>query len=455
MLEPARIAIVGAGPAGIYVADALIKSGAALSIDILERQPAPFGLIRYGVAPDHPRIKGIVRALHAVMDDDRIRLIGNVDFGVDITLAELQERFHAVVFTTGADRGRSLVIPGAGLPGSHAGSDFVSWYNGHPDVARTWPLDAERVAVIGAGNVALDVARVLSKTSDELLATEIPDNVHQCLRASRLKEVHIFARRGPAQAKFTPLELRELGQSPNVEVLVDPADLCYDEASRDAVECDSQVRLVVRELESYAAAEPIGCPRRLYIHFFEDPTEILGSDRVQGLRTERTRLRGDGSVEGTGMFREWGVDAVYQCVGYRSTPLPCLPWDAQRDVVPHSGGRVLSTDGTPLSGVYVNGWVKRGPIGLIGHTKRDAAETVASLVEDLPYLSPPQHPGPDELTQLLAARGIRFTTWEGWGLLDAFEQELGRAQDRERVKVVDREQMIEVSSPPSPPPAWM
>jgi ferredoxin--NADP+ reductase len=249
--RPARIAIVGAGPAGIYVADVLMKSGEDVSIDLFERQPAPFGLIRYGVAPDHPRIKGIITALHQVLDKPQVRLLGNVEYGVDLKLDDLQRFYDAVVFTTGAEKDRDLDIPGIDLPGSFGGAEFVSWFDGHPDVPRSWPLEARSIAVIGAGNVGLDVARMLSKTADELLVTEIPANVYEGLKASPVEEVHVFARRGPAQAKFTPLELRELDHSPNVEVIVNPEDIEYDEGSVAAINSDNQTKMVVKELERY------------------------------------------------------------------------------------------------------------------------------------------------------------------------------------------------------------
>ncbi len=453
--RPLRVAIVGAGPAGIYAADVLMKSDTPVSIDLYERQPAPFGLIRYGVAPDHPRIKGIVKALHQVLSKPEIRLFGNVEYGVDVKLDELRRYYDAVVFTTGAEKDRDLDIPGIDLPGSFGGADFVSWFDGHPDVAREWPLEARSIAVIGAGNVGLDVARMLSKTADELLVTEIPDNVYQGLKASPVEEVHVFARRGPAQAKFTPLELREIDHSPNVEVLMPPEDFEVDAASTHAINSDNQTRLVVKELERYAMRTAENGegerPRKLWLHFFEAPVAVLGDGRVEGFRTERTELTGDGSVRGTGVFTDWPVQAVYRCVGYRSTELPGLPWDSRNHVVPHAAGRVLHLDGSPIPGVYVNGWVKRGPVGLIGHTKGDAIETVGSMLDDLEAMPQAPEPSTEAVTEFLDSRGIAYTTWDGWQLLDAHELALGQAyglvgdKARERVKVVERETMIEVS----------
>ncbi|MFG1644704.1 FAD-dependent oxidoreductase [Amycolatopsis sp. NPDC049252] len=437
---------MGAGPAGIYAADILDKSDAEVTIDLFERMPAPFGLIRYGVAPDHPRIKGIVTALHKVLDKPNIRLLGNIDYGTDIKLDELREFYDAVIFSTGASADRALDIPGVDLDGSYGAADFVSWYDGHPDVPRTWPLEASSVAVLGVGNVALDVARILAKTADELLTTDIPDNVYQGLKASPVTDVHVFGRRGPAQAKFTPLELRELDHSPNVEVLVYPEDIEFDEGSVAALRASKQIDMVVKTLQEWAIRDPGTRPRRLHLHFFHSPSEVLGADgRVVGLRTERTELTGDGNVRGTGEFHDWDVQAVYRAVGYLSSHLPELPFDHVNGVVPNQAGRVLDLDENQLPGVYVTGWIKRGPIGLIGHTKGDAAETIASLLTDADTLTAPKYDSPDAILDLLATRGIPFTTWEGWGKLDAHEKSLGEADGRERIKVVDREEMTRVS----------
>ena len=438
--------MVGAGPAGIYAADILDKSDADVTIDVFERMPAPFGLIRYGVAPDHPRIKGIVTALHKVLDKPNIRLLGNIDYGTDIKLDELREFYDAVIFSTGASADRALDIPGIDLDGSHGAADFVSWYDGHPDVPRTWPLNASSVAVLGVGNVALDVARILAKTADELLTTDIPDNVYQGLKASPVTDVHVFGRRGPAQAKFTPLELRELDHSPNVEVIVSPEDIEFDDGSIAALRASKQIDMVVKTLQEWAIREPGTRQRRLHLHFFHSPAEVLGEDgRVTGLRTERTELTGDGNVRGTGEFHDWDVQAVYRAVGYLSSHLPEIPFDHVAGVVPNQAGRVLDLDDNQLPGVYVTGWIKRGPIGLIGHTKGDAAETIASLLADADTLTAPKYDSPDAILDFLAARGIPVTTWEGWGKLDAHEKALGLAAGRERIKVVEREEMTRVS----------
>ncbi|MET7615703.1 FAD-dependent oxidoreductase [Streptomyces sp. NPDC005408] len=451
MPRPLRIAIVGAGPAGIYAADALLKSEAAVepgvSIDLFERMPAPFGLIRYGVAPDHPRIKGIITALHQVLDKPQIRLFGNVDYPSDIGLDDLREFYDAVIFSTGADADRDLDIPGIELDGSYGAADFVSWYDGHPDVPRTWPLEAEKVAVLGVGNVALDVARILAKTADELLPTEIPPNVYDGLAANKALEVHVFGRRGPAQAKFSPMELRELDHSPNIEVIVDPEDIDYDEGSIATRRANKQADMVAKTLENWAIRDVGGRPHKLFLHFFESPTEVIGDDgRVVGLRTERTQLDGSGNVTGTGEFRTWDAQSVYRAVGYLSDELPKLPFDFISGTVPHEGGRVIE-DGEHLQSTYVTGWIKRGPVGLIGHTKGDANETVANLLDDHAggRLHAPTAPAEDAVVNFLEGKGISYTTWEGWHRLDAAERALGEAEGRERVKIVERDAMLRAS----------
>ncbi|WP_100835159.1 FAD-dependent oxidoreductase [Kitasatospora fiedleri] len=451
MPRPVRVAIVGSGPAGIYAADALLKSDLAaapgVSIDLIERLPAPFGLIRYGVAPDHPRIKGIITALHQVLDKPQVRLLGNVDYPGDLSLDELHRFYDAVVFATGAEADRDLNIPGIGLDGSYGAADFVSWYDGHPEVPREWPLEAEQVAVLGVGNVALDVARILAKTADELLPTEIPPNVYEGLAANRAVEVHVFGRRGPAQAKFSPMELRELDHSPTIEVVVDPEDIDYDEGSIATRRANKQADMVASTLENWAIRDVGDRPHRIHLHFFENPVEVLGADgRVVALRTERTELDGTGNTVGTGTFRDWPVQAVYRAVGYRSDELPKLPFDTLTATVPHQAGRVQE-NGAHLPSVYVTGWVKRGPVGLIGHTKGDANETVACLVADhaAGLLRPAAEPAEDAVVGFLRSRGVDFTTWEGWQHLDAHEKALGAAEGRERVKVVDRVGMLDAS----------
>ena len=443
MTQPLRVAIVGAGPAGIYAADLLIKSAADVSIDLFEQMPAPFGLIRYGVAPDHPRIKGIVKSLHNVLDKPEVRLLANITIGRDITVDELRSHYDAVVFSTGAVGDRDLGIPGADLEGSFGAGEFVGFYDGNPRFARSWDLSAQSVAVVGVGNVGLDVARILAKTGDELLVTEIPDNVYQSLKNNKATDVHVFGRRGPAHVKFTPQELKELDHSPSINVVVDPEDIDYDEASIAARRASKSQDLVCQTLEQYAMREPKDAPHTLHIHLFENPVEILGEDgNVVGLRTERMELDGTGHVQGTGKFTEWPVQAVYRAVGYRSEAITAVPFDHGTAVIPNDGGHVVDPAGEIVPGVYVTGWIKRGPVGLIGNTKSDAKETTDMLIADAlaGRLTPRTATG--DITEYLEAQGIPYTTWDGWHKLDAHERSLGSAEGRERKKVVEWDEMV-------------
>ncbi len=448
-----RVAVVGAGPAGIYASDILSKTDLDVSIDLFDRLPAPFGLVRYGVAPDHPRIKQIINALHKILDRGDIRLISNVDYGVDLKLENLREFYDAVIFSTGAIKDAELPIPGIDLDGSYGAADFVSWYDGHPDVPDTWPLEAESIAVIGAGNVALDVARVLAKHPKDLLSTEIPDNVYQGLSASPVKDVHVFARRGPAQAKFSPLELRELGHVPDVDVIVYPEDFEFDEGSLAAIEATNQTKQVVKTLTDWALKDPstFSASRRLHLHFLHTPAEVVdanGDGKVDGFRTERTKLNGDGTVSGTGEFHDWDVQAVYRAVGYFGSELPEIPYNDKRGVITNDEGRVLDLEGNHIPGLYCTGWIKRGPVGLIGHTKSDASETIRHLTkdaEDLEAFATATQPTPEAITEFLAERGVDFIEWSGWQLLDEYEKALGEKEGRERIKVVPRQEQIDIS----------
>ena len=439
-----RVAVIGAGPAGIYASDLLAKQG--VNIDLFEQMPAPFGLIRYGVAPDHPRIKGIIASLHRVLDSPTIRLLGNIHIGEDITIAQLHEYYDAVLLATGAVADRDLDIPGQNLNGSYGAADFVGFYDGNPRFHRTWNLTATHIAIIGVGNVALDISRILAKTANELHTTEIPDNVYQTLKTNQATHIHIFGRRGPAQAKFTPLELKELDHSPSINVVVDPEDIDYDEASIAARRASKSQDLVCQTLEQYAMRDPKDAPHTLHIHLFENPVEILGEDgNVVGLRTERMELDGTGHVQGTGKFTEWPVQAVYRAVGYRSEAITAVPFDHGTAVIPNDGGHVVDPAGEIVPGVYVTGWIKRGPVGLIGNTKSDAKETTDMLIADAlaGRLTPRTATG--DITEYLEAQGIPYTTWDGWHKLDAHERSLGSAEGRERKKVVEWDEMVAYS----------
>lgn len=469
--RPFRVAIIGSGPAGVYAADILTKSQEVaggdvhVSIDLFESQPAPYGLIRYGVAPDHPRIKGIMNALHKVLDRGDIRFFGNVTYGRDLTLTDLRTFYDAVIFATGATKDAVLNLPGIELDGSYGGADFVSWYDGHPDVSREWPLRAKEIAVIGNGNVALDVARVLSKHADDLLKTEIPDNVYAGLLESPVTDVHVFGRRGPAQVKFTPLELRELSHSRDVDIVLYEEDFDFDEASDQAIKSNNQIKTMVNTLTNWLVEQGDEegdesedgkgpASRRLHLHFLHTPVEITGTDgQVSGIRFERNELDGTGNARGTGEFIDYPVQAVYRAVGYLGSELPEIDFDPRRGVIPNDGGRVLDANGEQVPGLYATGWIKRGPVGLIGHTKGDALETIGCLLEDRIDLPVAARPDEAEVVELLESRGVEFTTWEGWNKLDAHEKYLGESYVpaagvdviRERIKVVDRDEMVKIS----------
>lgn len=447
-----RVAIVGAGPAGIYAADLLLKSDRQfdISIDLFEQLPAPYGLVRYGVAPDHPRIKGIVNALRDVLEGGDIRLFGNVRYGTDVTLEDLKRHYNAVIFTTGAIRDAELDIPGIGLRGSFGASEFVSWYDGHPDAPRDWPLDHRVAAVLGNGNVALDTARMLAKQAEDLRSTEVPANVYDRLAASPITDVHLFGRRGPLQVRFTPLELRELGELRDVDIVLDEADFGLDPVGEAAMTTNKQIFVINRIFSDWRTRVVGSASRRIHLHFYSRPVEVLstgsaGEGRVGALRFERTAPDGAGGVVGTGEFRELAIDGLYRAIGYFGTPLEGVPFDEHRGVIPNRAGRAIDDDGELVHGVYTSGWIKRGPVGLIGATKSDAMETVQSLLNDQAEWWSPSEPSPDAVRAMLEERGIRYTTGEGWHRLDEHERALGAAEGRERVKVVPREEMVEIS----------
>jgi len=478
-----QVAVVGSGPAGLYTAEALIKQAAvldppcAMQVDVLDRLPTPYGLVRYGVAPDHKSIKSIADYLRGVLEHDSVSFIGGVHLGEDVTREDLLASYDAVVYATGAMRDRRLGIPGEDLPGSVAATDFVNLYCGHPDVdPGTFALDAESVAVIGVGNVAVDVARILARNPEDLRETDVSQPVLDALMASKVREVHLIGRRGPAQAKFTTKELRELGELDGVEVVVYGGEVDLDAfdptgGSARLAEADRHVRgnyTVIRDWAGRSAVkgdgEVGGAARKLTVRFWLRPTEIHGPERTSALTLERTRLDSDGRLIGTGSFETLPAQLVLRSVGYQSVPLAGVPFDDRSSVVPNAEGRVLAPDGTVLPGEYVAGWLKRGPTGVIGTNKSDAAQTVRSLLADLAG-----GPGPDEVqlprpgllrypetgpgpaagprdgpgfAELLAARGIRPVSYADWQKIETAEKELAASLRRgSRVKLSSREEL--------------
>jgi ferredoxin/flavodoxin---NADP+ reductase len=440
----ARVAVIGAGPSGLYAAAALLASGEAVSVEVLDRLPAPYGLVRYGVAPDHVKMKSVIRVLQKPFDPAHVEFLGGVRVGESgIPLDVLRDHFHAVVHATGSSVDRRLGVPGEELAGSLGSGAFVSWYCGHPDHVDLQPLlDHPGVAVVGAGNVALDVARVLAKTADEMAETDVPEPVLAALRASAVRDVHVLIRRGPQHVRFTPAELRQIGELANADVIVHDDGLLA--AGVDEPE-DRRQRQNLEMLREWAAHGSTGKPRRVHLRFLRNPVRLLGEDgRVSAVVVERTRIDAEGRVVGTGEEEKLDVGLVVRAIGYDAEPIPGLPFDARTGTVPNEGGRVVR-DGVPVPGAYVTGWIKRGPTGVIGTNKADAAETVAALLADLPALPAPPHPEPEVFRKALASYGMRPVDWTGWLRLDAEEVRRGGRRGAERVKVADLAEMMEAA----------
>jgi ferredoxin--NADP+ reductase len=439
--------VIGSGPAGVYATAGLLQRG-DVAVDVFDRLPCPYGLVRYGVAPDHLKMKQIALALQKILERPDVRFLGNIEVGTDLTVDDLHRHYDAFVMCHGAAIARDLGIPGEHLSGSLSATDFVAWYSGHPDASvpvRDGRLDARAVAVVGVGNVAIDLARVLAKTADELAHTDLPDDVLAVLRDSAVEDIHIIGRRSAAHAKFTTKELRELGDLPNADVLVDPAELELD-ADGERIVAEEPVRARNLEvLRGWAEREPTGRPRRIHLRFLHRPVEMVGEDRLTGLVLERTRIDETGAPVGTGETETVAADLVLRSVGYRGVPFPGLPFDDRRAVVPNQGGRVVR-DGEPVPGEYVAGWIKRGPTGVIGTNKHDAQETITALLEDLPSLPTPPETDPGAVVALLESRGVQVVVWDGWRAIDDAEAELGRAQGRQRVKISDRATLLSTAA---------
>lgn len=445
--KPLRIAVIGAGPAGMYAAEALLKGREDVSIDLYDRLPTPYGLVRYGVAPDHQKIKSVTRLYDRTLSDPRIRFLGNVEFGRDLTVEDVRKHYHAVVIAVGSPTDRRLGIPGEDLQGSLSATEFVAWYNGHPDFADLdVPLDARTAVVVGAGNVAIDVARVLAKSVDELATTDMADHALERLRHSKIEEIVMVARRGPAEAKFTTKELRELGELENADIFVREDEMVTPEASLEAIEGDVTAQKNLEVLHDFSHQAPTGKPRKLRIRFLLSPIALEGEHRVERVVLERNRLEDrDGYLAsvGTGQTETIEAQLVLRSVGYRGTALPGVPFDERRGVIPNAEGRVLdAAGGTQVPGVYVAGWIKRGPSGVIGTNKADAMETVASLLADeLPSIEPADA-DPGAVDALLAARGARPFELGSWLALDRAELAAGEASGRPRVKACSVEDMV-------------
>jgi ferredoxin/flavodoxin---NADP+ reductase len=446
---PLRVAVIGAGPSGFYAAESLLKARDDVSIDLVDRLPTPFGLVRYGVAPDHQKLKSVTKLYERTAQDPRVRFLGNVEFGRDLTADEVRAHYHAVVFAYGAPGDRRLGIPGEDLEGSLSATEFVAWYNGHPDYTDLDPpLDVETAVVVGVGNVAVDVTRILAKTVEELADSDIADHALAALARSTVRDVVVLGRRGPAEAKFTTKELRELGELPHADIVIDPRDLEVIPESLAAIAGDAIAKKNLEVMREFAARPPGHKRRRIVLRFFASPVELIADEsarRVAGVTVERNRLavRPDGSLSavGTGELEHLSAQLVLRSVGYRGARLPGVPFDEREGVIPNVAGRVLDeSGGSPVPGCYVVGWIKRGPSGLIGSNKADAMETVATLLaDDLPE---PVDPRPEAVDELLATRGVAVVDYACWSRIDRAELAAGVQSGRVRVKIVSRADLL-------------
>ncbi len=452
--HPLRVAIIGAGPAGFYTAAELLKRVPAVEIDFFDRLPTPYGLVRAGVAPDHQKIKSVTRVFERIAADEAVRFFGSVELGRHLDVADLRRFYHQIVYSTGAQTDRPLGIPGEELAGSYTATEFVGWYNGHPDFRqRQFDLSGQSAAIIGVGNVALDVARVLARDPDELAQTDIADYALEALRRSQVREVVILGRRGPAQAAFTTAELKEFGELAGVDVTAVPEEIDLDPLSREAVAQfpDRNVSRNLEVLEGYARNAAGGHERRVTFRFLVSPVAVIGSGagRAAGLKVVRNRLEpspsGSLRAVATGEFETIPADLVFSSIGYRGVPLPGVPFNERWGVILNEKGRVLEPGSlTPITGEYAAGWIKRGPVGVIGTNKPDALETVVQMVADLEAgcTNEPERPERESVEDFVAARQPDYFSFADWLRLDEIERQRGEARGRPRVKLTDVDEMV-------------
>jgi ferredoxin/flavodoxin---NADP+ reductase len=447
--NPLRVAMIGSGPAGFYAAEALIQSESAVQVDMFERLASPFGLVRSGVAPDHPKLKQPIRVYQEIAESSQFRFLGNVTAGRDISVQELKDCYHVVVFACGAQADRAMGIGGEYLPGSHAATEFVGWYNGHPDYRDlVFDLSHETAIVIGQGNVAVDVCRILAKTADELRHTDIAAHALEVLAESRVREIHMIGRRGPAQAKFTHPELRELGNLADCDPIVDPRDLELNPASREEL-ADRSNRAAIKSyevLQEFAARPPPTRHRRCHIDFLKIPIELIGDARLERVLLMRNRLVGEASrqvAQETGEVEELACGVLFRSIGYRGVAIAGVPFDAARGVIPNRDGRVIDA-GNVVPGLYVTGWIKRGPTGIIGTNREDSVLTVNAILADLPHLDAGAKPGADRVKALLESSGIRVVSYADWQQIDAAEIRRGEQAAKPREKFTRLEEMLNV-----------
>jgi ferredoxin--NADP+ reductase len=450
---PLRVAIIGTGPSGFYAAEHLLKQQTDIEIDLFDRLPTPFGLVRGGVAPDHQKIKSVIRVYERIAVNPAVRFYGHVSFGQDLSREDLLRHYHAVIYAVGAPTDRSLGIPGEELPGSHAATDFVGWYNGHPDYCdRVFDLSQQSVAVIGMGNVAVDVVRILARTAEELRPTDIAEHALEALGRSRVRDIYMIGRRGPVQGAFTNPELKELGEMAGADIVVRPSDLELDPGSAEllASAADKTAEKNLDTLQRFAAQPRAGKPRAIHLRFLLSPLELSGAGRVERMVLGHNRLvpgkGGDLKAEATGEREILPVGLVFRSVGYLGVGLPGVPFDPKRGVIPNALGRVTTEAGLAAPGEYVTGWIKRGPSGVIGTNKPDAVESADQLLADARAgtLNRPTAPAREAVERLLAERKVRVVSWQDWQRLDQLERERGKATGRPRVKFTRVEEMMAV-----------
>jgi ferredoxin--NADP+ reductase len=445
--RPLRVAVVGSGPAGFYAAGHLLASDLPAEVDMIERLPTPWGLVRLGVAPDHPNIKAVSRVYEKIARQPGFRFLGNVEVGRDLEHADLMGLYDAVVYSVGAQTDRRLGIPGEDLPGSWPATEFVAWYNGHPDFQDlVFDLSVERAVVVGNGNVAVDVARMLALAEGEIAPTDTTDAAIAAILGSGIEEIVMVGRRGPAQASFTTPELKELGELADADVVVDPDELELEPASEPALS-DTTVARNMAVLREYAQRKPAGKRRRLVLRFRVSPVAILGDGRVEAIEVVRNELVANegGAVRAVPTDEREVIPCgiVFRSVGYRGIPVPGVPFDEERATMRNAGGRVLDERGEAVPGLYCAGWIKRGPTGIIGTNKKDATETVERLVEDARSgLRPRVEATADDVDALLAERGVRVVSYAGWEAIDALECSRGEPQGRPRSKLVTWDELM-------------
>jgi ferredoxin--NADP+ reductase len=451
MSGPVRIAVVGSGPAGFYAAGALLDAEASVEVDMIERLPTPWGLVRLGVAPDHPKLKTVSRAFERIALKPGFRFFGNVEVGRDLSPGDLTLLYDAVVYAFGAQTDRRLGIPGEDLPGSWSATELVAWYNGHPDFQEiVFDLNVERAVVIGNGNVALDVARMLALTPEELAPTDTTDPAIEAIGTSSIREIVVVGRRGPAQASWTTQELKELGELAGADVVVDPTELELDSASEASLEHDTNSQRNVEVLRGFAAREPTGKPVTVRLRFLASPVAIHGDGRVQSVELVRNRLEEQGGrlvAVPTDEHETVECGLVFRSVGYRGVGLPELPFDERRGTIRNERGRVVDADGDHVAATYCAGWIKRGPTGIIGTNKKDATETVAQLLEDVDEgrVSHREEVTADAIETLLEEREVQAVMYPGWTSIDEHERAAGEKLGRPRVKLRTWDELLEAA----------